>query len=130
MSPPYEVSETGWGEFDIAIRVYFHDPNEKPVTLLHTLKLFQTGNVVEHMSKKLVSEQYDEIIFYEPSIQMHQLLMQPPKPLESQCKLRPVESVPSALIIFREFRVNRNERSYPLGCIIAHTDFVRSILEA
>lgn len=30
--PPYEVTETGWGEFDIVIKIYFHDPNERPVS--------------------------------------------------------------------------------------------------
>lgn len=24
--PPYEVSETGWGEFEVVIKIYFHDP--------------------------------------------------------------------------------------------------------
>lgn len=24
--PPYEVSETGWGEFEVIIKIYFHDP--------------------------------------------------------------------------------------------------------
>lgn len=29
--PPYEVTETGWGEFEVIIKLFFHDPNEKPV---------------------------------------------------------------------------------------------------
>ena len=29
--PPYEVNETGWGEFEIQIKVYFMDPVERPV---------------------------------------------------------------------------------------------------
>ena len=29
--PPYEVHETGWGEFEITVKIYFTDPNEKPV---------------------------------------------------------------------------------------------------
>jgi YEATS domain-containing protein 4 len=29
--PPYEVTETGWGEFEISIRIYFNDPLERPV---------------------------------------------------------------------------------------------------
>ncbi|XP_015519216.1 YEATS domain-containing protein 4 isoform X2 [Neodiprion pinetum] len=28
--PPYELTETGWGEFEIVIKIYFHDPNERP----------------------------------------------------------------------------------------------------
>ena len=33
--PPYEVTETGWGEFEIVIKIYFHDPNERPVSSLY-----------------------------------------------------------------------------------------------
>ena len=44
--PPYEVSETGWGEFEIQIRIYFNDLTEKPVTLYHGLKLFHTNEAV------------------------------------------------------------------------------------
>ena len=29
--PPYEVTETGWGEFEIVIKIYFQDSNERPV---------------------------------------------------------------------------------------------------
>lgn len=40
--PPYEVTETGWGEFEIIIKIYFHDPNERPVSdhLYNDLTLF------------------------------------------------------------------------------------------
>ncbi|KAF2355102.1 YEATS protein [Trinorchestia longiramus] len=41
--PPYEVTETGWGEFEINIKIYFQDPNERPVTIYHILKLFQSS---------------------------------------------------------------------------------------
>jgi len=38
--PPYEVTETGWGEFEIQIRITFvPDAGEKPTTLYHHLKL-------------------------------------------------------------------------------------------
>ena len=30
--PPYEVRETGWGEFEIQIKIYFQDSLEKPVS--------------------------------------------------------------------------------------------------
>ena len=31
VKPPYEVKETGWGEFEIQIKIYFQDSSEKPV---------------------------------------------------------------------------------------------------
>ncbi len=39
--PPYEVSETGWGEFEVQIKIHFADAaGERPVTFYHVLKLF------------------------------------------------------------------------------------------
>ena len=31
--PPYEVTETGWGEFEVVIKVHFVDPIERPVIM-------------------------------------------------------------------------------------------------
>jgi transcription initiation factor IIF auxiliary subunit len=28
---PFEIEESGWGEFETQITIYFVDPNEKPV---------------------------------------------------------------------------------------------------
>ncbi|KAK9942797.1 hypothetical protein M0R45_008445 [Rubus argutus] len=40
-SPPFELSECGWGEFEIAITLFFHsDVCEKPLNLFHHLKLY------------------------------------------------------------------------------------------
>ncbi|XP_055548000.1 YEATS domain-containing protein 4 [Wyeomyia smithii] len=78
--PPFEVTETGWGEFEIVIKVHFHDPTERPVTMYHILKLFQSpildGEVSSQLEGKkgLVSEQYEEIVFQEPTQLMQQLL--------------------------------------------------------
>ncbi|XP_022246695.1 YEATS domain-containing protein 4-like isoform X2 [Limulus polyphemus] len=69
--PPYEVTETGWGEFEIVIKIYFHDPNERPVTVYHILKLFQSETNIMLGKKHLVSEFYDEL---DPSAMMQQLL--------------------------------------------------------
>ncbi|XP_064460064.1 YEATS domain-containing protein 4-like [Ornithodoros turicata] len=74
MKPPYEVTETGWGEFEIVIKIYFIDPSERPVTVYHILKLFQSETNIMLGKKQLVSESYDELIFSEPSVLMQQLL--------------------------------------------------------
>ncbi|KAK4054785.1 NuA4 histone H4 acetyltransferase complex and the SWR1 complex subunit [Microbotryomycetes sp. JL201] len=38
--PPFEVTETGWGEFDIVIKIFFvPEAAEKPLTFNHHLKL-------------------------------------------------------------------------------------------
>ena len=77
--PPYEITETGWGEFEVVIEIYFNDSNERPIVFYHVLKLFQTSNtsgiVVSDTNSVLVSETYDEIIFQEPTQLMHYFLM-------------------------------------------------------
>ncbi|XP_071532659.1 YEATS domain-containing protein 4 isoform X3 [Panulirus ornatus] len=78
--PPYEITETGWGEFEIVIKIFFHDPNERPVTIYHILKLFQSppgttpAAIPNDFKKPLVSEFYEELIFQDPSAMMRQLL--------------------------------------------------------
>ncbi|CAH0406284.1 unnamed protein product [Chilo suppressalis] len=77
MKPPYELTETGWGEFEIVIKIYFHDPNERPVTVYHILKLFQspvTEGAPPIVGRALVSESYEEIVFQEPTQLMQHLL--------------------------------------------------------
>ncbi|KAF1592925.1 UNVERIFIED_CONTAM: hypothetical protein FQV16_0017124, partial [Eudyptes robustus] len=39
-APPFEVEETGWGEFEAGIKLFFVDPNEKPVNAVYYLRLF------------------------------------------------------------------------------------------
>uniref|UniRef100_A0A1B6D9X6 YEATS domain-containing protein 4 n=2 Tax=Clastoptera arizonana TaxID=38151 RepID=A0A1B6D9X6_9HEMI len=73
--PPYEITETGWGEFEIVIKIYFHDSNERPVTLYHILKLFQSGADMALGKKPLVTEFYEEVVFQDPTAYMQQLLM-------------------------------------------------------
>ncbi|XP_030754015.1 YEATS domain-containing protein 4 [Sitophilus oryzae] len=77
VKPPYEISETGWGEFEIVIKIHFHDPNERPVTMYHILKLFPsegTQDIGMEQGKGLVLESYDEIVFQDPTQLMHHLL--------------------------------------------------------
>lgn len=65
---PFEINQTGWGEFDIGVKIFFHDPAEKPVELTHGLKLYPEQNTQQQSTKKpVVSEHYDEIVFCEPT---------------------------------------------------------------
>eukprot|EP00698_Gefionella_okellyi_P020562 TRINITY_DN6465_c0_g1_i1.p1 TRINITY_DN6465_c0_g1~~TRINITY_DN6465_c0_g1_i1.p1 ORF type:complete len:275 (-),score=53.46 TRINITY_DN6465_c0_g1_i1:37-861(-) len=65
--PPYEVTESGWGEFDIGIQIFFVDPVEKPVYLLHSLKLFSHDGTPVSTQVPVVQELYDEIVFNDPT---------------------------------------------------------------
>ncbi|KAJ5105225.1 hypothetical protein NUU61_002572 [Penicillium alfredii] len=76
--PPFEVVETGWGEFEIQIKLYFvPESNEKPQTLWHSLKLHPYGPDAEGMKERrevVVSQNYEEILFNEPVEPFYEVL--------------------------------------------------------
>ncbi|TFK43884.1 yeats family protein [Crucibulum laeve] len=98
--PPFEVSETGWGEFEIQIRIAFiSESGEKPMLLYHHLKLHPwtaSGDPeippldVAIKQGPVHSWQYDEIVFNDPYQNFLNLLTShPPTPLP-KIKKRPV----------------------------------------
>ena len=40
--PPFTVTRRGWGEFPVRIQLVFNDPRNKPVDIIHNLKLDKT----------------------------------------------------------------------------------------
>ncbi|KAF9534590.1 yeats family protein [Crepidotus variabilis] len=74
--PPFEVSETGWGEFEVQIRITFiAESGEKAITTYHHLKLHPWAAAGEpeipplDVAMKMGpvhSWQYDEIVFNDP----------------------------------------------------------------
>mmetsp|Transcript_9532 Transcript_9532/g.24183 ORF Transcript_9532/g.24183 Transcript_9532/m.24183 type:complete len:213 (+) Transcript_9532:264-902(+) len=73
-TPPYELTETGWGEFEIGVQVHFkEDALSPPLELYHALKLYsETDGQQNQVSKKpVVHERYDEIVFSEPPEAFH-----------------------------------------------------------
>jgi YEATS domain-containing protein 4 len=75
---PFEVTETGWGEFSIGIKVFFHDAREPPVTLSHHLRLFPEGGTPQTTKRPVMSERYDEFVFVNPTEAYHKALMTGP----------------------------------------------------
>ncbi|CAI9110914.1 OLC1v1011018C3 [Oldenlandia corymbosa var. corymbosa] len=67
-SPPFELSECGWGEFEIAISLFFHDDVcDKQIDLYHHLKLYaEDESGPQSIKKPVVVESYNEIVFPEP----------------------------------------------------------------
>ena len=63
-SPPYEVREVGWGQFDITIRIFFTDPSIPPVEITHFLKVLilcssmQTKTKCKPRTKSLSSQNF------------------------------------------------------------------------
>lgn len=68
-SAPFELSESGWGEFEIAITLHFHsDVCDKPLNLYHHLKLYPEDDSGNMSTKKpVVVEFYDEVVIPDPS---------------------------------------------------------------
>jgi len=75
--PPFEISETGWGEFELAIRLYFID-DEKYVDLYHKLKLYPSDGSVQSVKKPVTSETFDEILFQDPTESLYRKFMEHP----------------------------------------------------
>eukprot|EP00126_Sphaerothecum_destruens_P015537 Sdes_comp9557_c0_seq1m1031 len=73
-SAPFELTEHGWGEFEVVVKIHFMDPLEKPITLYHQLKLYATEDTIQIGKKTIAYEQYDEIVFCDPTETMYHLL--------------------------------------------------------
>ncbi|KAE8699963.1 Transcription initiation factor TFIID subunit 14b [Hibiscus syriacus] len=68
-SPPFELSERGWGEFEIGMSLLFHnDVCDKKLDLFHFLKLYPEDESGPQSTKKpAVMESYNEIVFPDPT---------------------------------------------------------------
>ncbi|CEP11865.1 hypothetical protein [Parasitella parasitica] len=76
--PPFEVSETGWGEFEIMIKIHFHSiASEKPISLYHHLRLHPYEDDANGQpwpkDKPVMSLLYDELVFNEPTESLYQV---------------------------------------------------------
>jgi|UniRef100_A0AC35F9I6 YEATS domain-containing protein 4 len=63
---PFELTETGWGEFTVQIKLYFIDPQERQVTCTHYLALHTPEYPDGKGGTYVMKENYDEIIFVNP----------------------------------------------------------------
>jgi hypothetical protein len=75
---PWELSEEGWGEFEIKIRIHFQDTQEKPIVLSHLLCLYAKSTdptFVANLKKAVVDERYEELIFVNPRPAFYNLLV-------------------------------------------------------
>jgi YEATS domain-containing protein 4 len=80
---PFVVSETGWGEFEISIKLhYVGESLEKPQTLWHGLRLHPYGSdeEKEKMKHEVLAIAYEEQIFNEPFEAFYEILTNGPPP--------------------------------------------------
>lgn len=82
--PPYQVTETGWGEFEIIIKIHFHPGselgiNEKNFQIFHGLKLHPfNAKIPIRENGEIHSVLYDELIFQEPTETTFEILTSKP----------------------------------------------------
>ena len=80
---PFQVHETGWGEFEINIKLYYTPESlEKPQTFYHHLRLHPYGNTEAEkeamkLAPSIISHCYEEQLFNEPYEQFYELLTSP-----------------------------------------------------
>lgn len=70
---PFIVSDTGWGEFEVALKLYYiNESGEKPQTFYHYLRLHPYGRTEEEKQQMMMgngevrSWAYEEQLFNEP----------------------------------------------------------------
>lgn len=105
------MTESGWGEFQIIIRITFQDPNQKPLQLVHFLRLYPLQDIQPNSnfipepnssstkknisSAPVISENYEEIVFeVEGKSRMSEILLKESKYMDlstshryQECKL-------------------------------------------
>lgn len=62
-SPPFAVTEVGWGAFDIPITIYLKDPATPPITVIHKLRLYTADNAPPALDRAVVEDHYEELVF-------------------------------------------------------------------
>jgi len=80
---PFEVNETGWGEFQIQIQIMFRDPQQKSVSLVHQLRLYNvedsalalTAPVQPRTTRPVIFEHFEDLVFSPPTEMMRPLLL-------------------------------------------------------
>ena len=71
--PPFEIYQSGWGQFIIGIRIHFHEPSvNKFVELGKELVLYDEFSA--SAKRPIIREDYNELMFVEPSPHMLSLL--------------------------------------------------------
>lgn len=83
---PYEVGESGWGEFEFGIQLHFVDPTEPVIEFRHPLKLYPKDQQPHQTTKvPVINERYEELVFNSPSPGFKKALLRgptrPPPPL-------------------------------------------------
>ncbi|KAI1705080.1 YEATS family domain-containing protein [Ditylenchus destructor] len=98
---PFELSETGYGGFDVQMKLFFVDVNTKFVKTIFPLAIIDPKNP----DGILVNEFYDEIVFDEMTEAMHTALTSSvQKEKDPEEKIREMEPVQRNLAYYEQIR--------------------------
>lgn len=70
---PFEVSEMGWGEFEVQIEIHFHGMEEIFQTS-HFLKLHAEEGIDKNANAPVIREMFTEITIRDPSVDLYKRL--------------------------------------------------------
>ena len=108
--PPFQVTETGWGSFEILIDVHFRAAlgAPGPLHLSHLLKLFHDAPAAAP-ERPVLSESFDEVVFNEPTPEALSVLRRgplgdaPPYPHQEHLSLFSAEADLAAIRAARQW---------------------------
>eukprot|EP00571_Detonula_confervacea_P016079 CAMPEP_0172311468 /NCGR_PEP_ID=MMETSP1058-20130122/14759_1 /TAXON_ID=83371 /ORGANISM="Detonula confervacea, Strain CCMP 353" /LENGTH=292 /DNA_ID=CAMNT_0013024641 /DNA_START=13 /DNA_END=891 /DNA_ORIENTATION=+ len=106
--PPFEVTETGWGEFEASIRIVWSEAaDERSTILTHGIRLYPNKapatsadpSAYMNTTVPVVAEKYDEVVFTNPKAEFHRSLV------DGQNKMQPnqISNEQSVLEHFRTY---------------------------
>mmetsp|Transcript_24666 Transcript_24666/g.59475 ORF Transcript_24666/g.59475 Transcript_24666/m.59475 type:complete len:302 (+) Transcript_24666:81-986(+) len=108
--PPFEVTETGWGEFEASIRIIWSEAaDERSTILTHGIRLYPNKapatsadpSAYMNTTVPVVAEKYDEVVFTNPKVDFHRSLVDGHK--NSNQPSYPLSNEPSVLEHFRTY---------------------------
>ena len=126
---PFETHQTGWGEFEIGVRIQFKDPFEKPVDCVHMLKLYtDSQNQNSTVKKPIVSERYDEVVFKNPTEVFYEVLKAGPlvKNLQEQLPEATEEEKEAGEFTYQTVALSKEDKAKPIHHSVYaqyHTNF-------
>lgn len=122
--PPYQITRLGWGEFPLRVQIHFVDPKNKPINIIHELKLEKTQiNIVCLGGEKTIDVQLDKA-FFQNSIdqivqnegveQMDLEEEEEEEPSDDDALIEPMNTVQETYKVITQYLADRIRESYPM----------------
>jgi len=97
-APPFEVTEKGWGEFEVSIRIVWRDASEKALVFSHMLKLYPPLETTAASSGSNVKKELEDGVGAGGNVEDGKNEIQ----VEGEVKLDPVKSEVYDEVVFTD----------------------------